>query len=621
MPEMSGNKRKLYKYYFIFVFLLAAVAIAAVAVALEVRYGFFSGKQAQSQVPEELERMRELEGFNFDAMRARAPYVMFRPQANHKGNPITNSFGFHSPEIRKEKAADEYRIAIVGGSAVYTAGPPYKIKGEYLNHSLIGILAKLMRERLPGLANKKLTFINGGIPSAVSGQELAQLTHYVIPMNIDLLVVYDGFNDFYTPFDYDRRPGYPYDYIVEEYRFYKGKTKSSAGTGLNQLLSLYEGMDIVLSEPDDREAPILEKYFFNLAQMAAIANGFGVRTAIFLQPYSERNNALKRGGYVSHLLDLYRAANKTISVLAKGNNPNMYIGSLTTLNRKLDELFIDLAHVWWDPGHQIIAEAMFDEMAAAGMFNDLNGRDDTPIRDLQPVFQSRNLFTDLSNAISAGKMELNRPFDPVEMTEIAALGEQGIGKKALKGMIAYYDGGQVPEYLRAEAERQKKSIEVHKNMVAANAFPDDMFAQLPMADGSAVSSGDLSATFLKEYAFDNDENTYWSSSQKGGEISGVASIGYEFGEGHEATVQRIKLKQGGRVNSFKVQVRSVGGEWKDVLTVELRKSGEWDRIDLPTLPPAGGWRLLANANVGEYPATWTVYEIQLLQKLSNVIEK
>jgi len=122
-----------------------------------------------------------------------------------------NSLGFFSPELRTTNGPNEFRIAMLGGSTVFCA--PTR------DTALAAQLARALEERFKWARAKELTYINAGLPSGVSGQELAQFVYHVLPLEVDLLVVLDGFNDVELGLAYDCRAGYPYDYVVQEYRY------------------------------------------------------------------------------------------------------------------------------------------------------------------------------------------------------------------------------------------------------------------------------------------------------------------------------------------------------------------------------------------------------------------
>lgn len=430
--------------YAFFMGILIAVTVLVVSKALNV---WDAGQHGL--LKEDVERgrqLREADGLNSAGSRSRAPYVMFRAEPNYEGEITINSLGFHSPEIAKIKATDEYRIAILGGSAVFTNGPhapnASKYETEYLDHSIIAMLAKVLRERLPGLASKKVTFINAGIASGVSGQELAQLLHHVIPLNIDLLIVYAGFNDFYAPFNYEKRPGYPYDYIVEEYRFLKGREGIGGRDPLQNMDKMYQELGVSIPGPEKAKREVLEKYLFNIAEMATVAEGFGVPTGVFLQPYSERNMNPLLHAPNHHTVKLYRAARKAFSLLSRNNNARTVFQDMTYMNDSLDNLFVDIVHTWWNPSHQMIAEEMFKHLDAARVFENLKGgrvKPSSGIPSMRTV-ESAHYYGLIQEALATAEVGLEGDFTETELVQFKSIGRPGVGDLAVRASAEFYAG-------------------------------------------------------------------------------------------------------------------------------------------------------------------------------------
>ncbi len=301
---------------------------------------------------------------NFTDLRARAPYVMFRPTPGKAG---LDSHGFNSPEISNDKKPNEYRIAMVGGSVVFTGG-------HY--STIVAYLAKILKERDPRLKDKEVTYINAGISSAVSGQELAQLVYNVLPLNIDLLVVFDGYNDFYCTFNYDRRPGYPYDYIVEEYRYYKFNSEKKwwdAFVGLFDLTSFnksaphiihdyYEELGIKKPTMAEAITQSVDIYFRNITYMSTIANAFGVKAAVFLQPYSPKHNKINpERPETGALMKVYGMSSERFKTLAKGNSPNRIYHDMVYMGFRMKDMFTDIVHFPAE-GNKMVAEEMYAVM-------------------------------------------------------------------------------------------------------------------------------------------------------------------------------------------------------------------------------------------------------------------
>lgn len=627
---IETNKLKFKIIYAFFMVILAAVTVVVAIKAVNI----WRAGESLKQDEESARRLREDEGLNSEGSRSRAPYVMFRPEPNRKTMPMINSLGFHSPEITKEKAADEYRIAILGGSVVFTNGPQFlsdhpsnELSHQYLSHSIIGMLAKILKERLPGLGNKKVTFINAGIASGVSGQELAQLLHHVVPLNIDLLIVYDGFNDFYIPFSYEKRPGYPYDYVVEEYRYLKGRDGIAGRDALQNMGKMYQELGIKIPGTEKAKKEVLEKYLFNIAAMAKVAEGFDIPTGVFLQSYSERNVNPLLSINNHHPIKLYKAAQKAFGLLGRSNNSKLVFQDMTYMNDRLDGLFVDIAHTWWNPSHQMIAEEMFNHLDAAGMFENLKEKTvkslggNTSTQTVKPI----RYFDRIQEVLTIAGAGLEGDFTKKELEEFKSIGYPGMGNLAVKALMEYY-GGVMPSGLKKtisdQANDGKNLLDREKDRLNINRTDANDALKLKDADlsmnlctgGLPFSGGDYSG-YPAVMAFDNNETTPWSSAQGGGDVANTAYIGYDFGANKKHAVRRVALKQGGRVEEVKVQSKTqTDGQWIDIaVAVKYQRDGR-DIIELVKAPAARYWRLLAASNAGNAPATWTVYEIQLMEK-------
>ena len=109
-----------------------------------------------------------------------------------RGNNRHNSLGFRGAEIALEKPENVYRIATLGGSTTYGEFVP-----DYTDsypHQLEDYL------RQNGYSQAEV--VNAGIPAYSSYQSLINLTYRVLPLEPDLLIFYQGYNDIHTRFVY-----------------------------------------------------------------------------------------------------------------------------------------------------------------------------------------------------------------------------------------------------------------------------------------------------------------------------------------------------------------------------------------------------------------------------------
>lgn len=260
------------------------------------------------------------------------PYYMFTgvpntlrqmvPQmggANHAENLVKlNSLGFRIEDsLEKSKPAGELRIFVVGGSTVFVGAPLAKtIPGQ--------IESELVRR---GISRAKV--YNFGVVSAVSGQELALLTHLLVDYEPDVVISYGGGNDLHSPYQHDPRPGFPFDFVTLQIgtqalvdrldlrsalasQLFKSRLIALIFAPRSQEILLPMGtlrMEVGYRTPD-WENSIIEAYTNNLRRMCRIGHGFNFKFYAVLQPLifqksplSDAEKALKFGDakFVSYM--------------------------------------------------------------------------------------------------------------------------------------------------------------------------------------------------------------------------------------------------------------------------------------------------------------------------------
>jgi lysophospholipase L1-like esterase len=122
------------------------------------------------------------------------------------GYDSTNRHGFRGADFEAEKPAGTYRIVCIGASTTY--GPHVGPSGTYS-----AALQAQLRER-----GHAVEVINGGVPGWVSSETLRSLEVRVLPLDPDLVIVYQGRNELF-PQSYNHfRPDYSH-YRNPAYRF------------------------------------------------------------------------------------------------------------------------------------------------------------------------------------------------------------------------------------------------------------------------------------------------------------------------------------------------------------------------------------------------------------------
>jgi hypothetical protein len=222
------------------------------------------------------------------AVRRPKPYVMFGGVPSGKiWTGKLNKRGYIDNAPAQAKDPGEFRIIVIGGSAIVMGDPPIPRRLEY-------------KFRDEGCGNIKV--YNFGVVSSVTGMELARVIFEIVDYDPDLIVSYSGFNDMDQPFVADPRPGYPLNFIVYEnnpllesdVRAYPALPLLLYGSNLARHLApayfekRFIPIDRVREEAgygsEEWMGKIAETYVTNIAKSARIAGAFHARFAAFFQP-------------------------------------------------------------------------------------------------------------------------------------------------------------------------------------------------------------------------------------------------------------------------------------------------------------------------------------------------
>jgi lysophospholipase L1-like esterase len=121
------------------------------------------------------------------------PHSAYRPRPSSRFSIFggayrveTDSNGFRSPEVGAVKAPGTYRIAFLGGSTTFNS------EARDNDDTVPLRSARLLREARPEL---EVEVINAGTPGYTTMESLTTLVSRVLPLEPDLLVVYEGIND------------------------------------------------------------------------------------------------------------------------------------------------------------------------------------------------------------------------------------------------------------------------------------------------------------------------------------------------------------------------------------------------------------------------------------------
>lgn len=344
-------------------------------------------------VGESVVRMRGSGGYfeqQADQLRGPVPYVHWLGEAlaDLPGPPrmggsedeqrlILNELGLRGevPPMPKR----EFRVLVLGGSTVLVGAP--------LARSIPGELQTRLRA-----ASADVRVYNWGVTSFVSGQELSLLTHLGEDYAPNLVVVYDGGNDMLSPYMYDPRPGYPYDWLVTEAGL--GLIRGGAPSGTYPALLLLRSrlaatvfresltghlvnLEALREQSGYQTAPwrdeIVALYFGNLRKMCSVARGMGARLAAFVQPTVFTKEPLAGGEPVMAGDPRLRAHMEAVhaAIRARAAVPDLPEGCSVTdvsdaLDGMADQVFWDVVHVT-NEGNTRVAQRIADDLLARGL--------------------------------------------------------------------------------------------------------------------------------------------------------------------------------------------------------------------------------------------------------------
>jgi len=311
------------------------------------------------------------------------PYVMFTGEPNAvQGLTTLNELGFRGELPPKDKG-NEIRIIMLGGSTVFGGTP--------LSKSIAGQLELFFHR--DGYNNVKV--YNWGVVSSVSGQELTLLLHTVSEYDPDLVIVYDGGNDATQPYNYDPRPGYPYNFLVYEAGFKRITGGSPASQHFASLLLKSKTLALLSRLSHSRlleekaigmsplrqsvgyktaswEEQIAPTYLSNIEKMCGLANGFDFRLAVFLQPLvhfkqplvGKEDRLLGNSEFQEYIKRVYEQMRIGINDQAlkyKGDNRYLFVDMSYAFLDYNREVYTDYIHIQ-DEDKEFIAAQMYKHL-------------------------------------------------------------------------------------------------------------------------------------------------------------------------------------------------------------------------------------------------------------------
>jgi lysophospholipase L1-like esterase len=346
---------------------------------------------------------------------------VLHPYLQHKNVPDQhnrlfniNALGLRGAEVRREKLPSVFRIIMLGGSGAF----------GYAAGNDGATIPAILERRLQAISGgqKHVEVLNAGVIAFISNQELAYLETELIDLRPDLVIAYDGYNDFFaaatltqgcrTPLrhpEWIQFPGFFYE-IESLLMAHSDEQQAGVWGGFgNWLKSTFAGTalgglvrdrtsfgqirparnnrpDYQLPKPETLNWDgykidsgcvdlIADTYRRNLQQMARFLRGYNVPLLIAVQPertwkrpsWSEEEaqdarSVLKYLPWYDRSVDtIYpRLAGVGHTVSREFSLPDVDLHGI--FSGRKETIFVDPVHVN-DHGNEVIAEALLDSVA------------------------------------------------------------------------------------------------------------------------------------------------------------------------------------------------------------------------------------------------------------------
>lgn len=236
-----------------------------------------------------------------------------------------------------EEKEKDFKIAVLGGSTTDGRLNSYKSWPE------------LMFKELYNQGLENITVYNGGVSGYASGQELLKLIRDMVPLNPNMIIVYDGLNDLNMCFQYPLTNGY----LKKVFEFASENMENDEDD------SLYAGKNALICQGIEMKKDMFDAWLSNVRTMYAIAAERNISFYSFCQPMLGSKKG-KTEGEKSMLLSVH---NPVITNLMEGS----FRRRISQMG-KLPEYMYDLSHILdnekdvykdhvhlWEKGNQIIA--------------------------------------------------------------------------------------------------------------------------------------------------------------------------------------------------------------------------------------------------------------------------
>lgn len=313
-------------------------------------------------------------------------YLLHRNESHFQIPELhTNSLGFRGAEIQQQPASGTFRVVMMGGSAMFGFGASSD------QATIPAQTEQLLSQRFP---DRKIEVVNAGQGSYNSTQELIQYQVVISKLKPDLVVVMDGYNDFYHSLGYGIPAGVPAiwatggmeralgDILSPDVRladFRRPLSKILSQSALTyRLLRLYVQHQQQTTRPPAEPANVspeteaVDVYLRNIRHLAAVTAADEVPLVVGLQPIiadrvqrtSQEEEFMTYGGKATLLHAVQALLGETSRRLHEDAAPPVDVVDLTSAVRDAPEpIFIDAVHLT-DVGNALLA-ARFAEVIAA----------------------------------------------------------------------------------------------------------------------------------------------------------------------------------------------------------------------------------------------------------------
>jgi len=306
------------------------------------------------------------------------PFTGYSWQPGYQGEWLSiNSLGFRGAEISTAKPEGTLRVAVVGGSAAFGVG-------VHDDETIEAYLATALSERL----GRPVEVINGAVTSFNSSQELSQILFRIMPLDPDVIIVYDGRNDIYFGLSPVWEPHYPPGLRDFQYHLASPRprpfsqtpaghfllTRTAIGIGLDQLVYLIRGRQTYGDSGTlAMHLEAVEVYQQNLERIALLTQAEGIQTVFVLQPSlaagskplteAERDyvRVAQQEGYYDLLSAYYPLA--VSAMMEAGRNTGTPAYDFTTLfDAETETMYLDEVHLA-PAGNRVVALHLADIVA------------------------------------------------------------------------------------------------------------------------------------------------------------------------------------------------------------------------------------------------------------------